>query len=43
MTKQSKITAETAVTNKTQLIALSDTYVSEHNPRFNEEIDEDSI
>ena len=43
MTQQTKITGETAVTGQAQMIALSDTYVSMHNPRFKEEIDQDSI
>ena len=43
MTKQTDITAATAVDAGTQKVRLIDTYVSEHNPRFHEELDEDSI
>lgn len=43
MTKQSNITPDTAIDTGTQRINLADTYVSEHNPRFHEAIDEDGI
>lgn len=43
MSKQDTITAETAILTGTQRFPLADTYVSEHNPRANEEIDQDSI
>lgn len=43
MTNETKIKGTTAVTDKAQMIALKDTYVSHHNPRFNEEIDQDAI
>ena len=43
MTKQTDITAATAVDAGNQKVRLADTYVSEHNPRFYEELDHDSI
>ncbi|WP_227272036.1 ParB/RepB/Spo0J family partition protein [Roseobacter weihaiensis] len=43
MSKQDTMIAETAISTGTQRFPLADTYVSEHNPRANEEIDQDSI
>jgi len=41
MTKQTDITADAAVDTGIQKIRLADTYVSEHNPRANEEPDQE--